>query len=91
MKAITDGVLRGAGDVVVFTLANLISKLAGDLQADELIILTSVPCVYRHFGTPEQEAISAMTVAQAKELMALNQCDFFHPLPVREVESEKAD
>ena len=25
MKAITDGVLRGAGDVVVFTLANLIN------------------------------------------------------------------
>ncbi len=25
MKAITDGVLRGAGDVVVFTLANLLN------------------------------------------------------------------
>ena len=56
-------------------------KLAGDLQADELIILTSVPCVYRHFGTPEQEAISAMTVAQAKELMALNQFEAGTMLP----------
>ena len=56
-------------------------KLAGDLQADELIILTSVPCVYRHFGTPQQEPLSAMTVAQAKELMAQNQFEAGTMLP----------
>ncbi len=71
--------LQGASAVIEKDA--IAGKLAGDLQADELIILTSVPCVYRHFGTPEQEAISAMTVAQAKELMALNQFEAGTMLP----------
>ncbi|MDE6943420.1 MAG: carbamate kinase [Lachnospiraceae bacterium] len=71
--------LQGASAVIEKDA--IAGKLAGDLLADELIILTSVPCVYRHFGTPEQEALSAMTVAQAKELMAQNQFEAGTMLP----------
>ena len=71
--------LQGASAVIEKDA--IAGKLAGDLQADELIILTSVPCVYRHFGTPQQEPLSAMTVAQAKELMAQNQFEAGTMLP----------
>lgn len=38
------------------------------MQADELIILTGVPQVYRDFGKQEQTPISSLTVLQAREL-----------------------
>lgn len=46
------------------------SKLAVDLKADCLIILTGVDAVYKNFGTKEAEAIKSMTAAQAKEYIA---------------------
>ena len=42
-------------------------KLASDLLADELIILTSVDMVYKNFGKEDQEGISSMTVAEAQK------------------------
>lgn len=60
--------LKGASAVI--EKDSVAGKLAGDLNADELIILTGVPAVYRNFGKENQEPIANMTVAQAKELIA---------------------
>ena len=48
-------------------------KLACDLKADELIILTSVDMVYKNFGKENQEGIAQMTVADAMAYMAEDQ------------------
>lgn len=60
--------LKGASAVI--EKDSIAGKLAGDLNAYELIILTGVPAVYRNFGKENQEPIANMTVAQAKELIA---------------------
>lgn len=60
--------LKGASAVI--EKDSIAGKLAGDLNAEELIILTGVPAVYRNFGKENQEPIANMTVAQAKELIA---------------------
>lgn len=61
-------VLKGASAVIEKDA--VAGRLAASLQVDQLIILTGVPCVYRHFGQPEQEPISSLTTAQAKALCA---------------------
>ncbi len=63
--------LKGASAVI--EKDSIAGKLAADLLADELIILTSVPEVYKNYGKEDQEAISAMNVAQAQELIAQKQ------------------
>lgn len=60
--------LKGASAVI--EKDSIAGKLAGDLLADELIILTSVPVVYRHFGKADPTPITAMNITQAKELIA---------------------
>ncbi|WP_026506460.1 carbamate kinase [Butyrivibrio sp. MC2013] len=45
-------------------------KLAADLNADCLIILTGVPCVYRNFEKEDQTPIEKMTLAEARDLIA---------------------
>ncbi len=55
--------LKGASAVIEKDA--IAGKLACDLDVDELIILTGVPCVYRHFGKPEQAPIEHMNIAQA--------------------------
>lgn len=59
-------VLKGASAVIEKDA--VAGRLAASLQVDELIILTGVPCVYKNFGQPEQQAIPSLTVAQAGEL-----------------------
>lgn len=59
--------LKGASAVI--EKDSIAGKLAAELMADELIILTGVPCVYRKFMQPDQEALTSLTMSQAKELM----------------------
>lgn len=72
-------VLKGASAVIEKDA--VAGRLAASLQVDELIILTGVPCVYRNFGQPEQQAIPSLTVAQAKELCAEGQFEEGTMLP----------
>ena len=60
-------VLKGASAVI--EKDSIAGKLAADLKADQLIILTSVPCVYKNFGTDSQEELSALSADQAKACM----------------------
>ncbi|BAK44040.1 carbamate kinase [Eggerthella sp. YY7918] len=49
------------------------AKLAADFGADMLIILTAVEKVCINFGKPDQQEISTMTVAEAREYIAQDQ------------------
>ena len=60
--------LRGASAVIEKDM--IAGKLAADLCADQLIILTSVPNVYRNFGKEDQTPVSALTVKEAEEMIA---------------------
>ena len=71
--------LKGASAVIEKDA--IAGKLAGELNADELIILTGVPCVYKNFGTAEQEPLHKLTVAEAKELIAQGQFEEGTMLP----------
>lgn len=46
------------------------AKLAELIGADTLIILTAVDAVAIHFGTPQQQSLASMSVAEAKEYIA---------------------
>lgn len=59
-------ILKGASAVI--EKDSIAGKLAADLASDQLIILTSVECVYRDFETDAQEPIRHMTVSEAKDL-----------------------
>lgn len=61
-------ILKGASAVI--EKDSIAGKLASDLKADELLILTNVDYVYCNFGKDNQEAITSMTVADAKKYMA---------------------
>lgn len=71
--------LKGASAVI--EKDSIAGKLAADLNADELIILTGVPCVYKNFGTPDQEPLDTLTVAEAKELLSQGQFEEGTMLP----------
>ena len=71
--------LKGASAVI--EKDSIAGKLAGDLNADELIILTGVPCVYKNFGMPDQEPLNRLTVVEAKTLMAQGQFEEGTMLP----------
>ena len=59
-------ILKGASAVIEKDA--VAGRLAAELQADELIILTGVPQVYRNFGKPDQEPVPSLTVPQARQL-----------------------
>ncbi len=55
--------LKGASAVI--EKDSIAGKLAADLKADELLILTSVDYVYKNFGKEDQTPIEKMTVEEA--------------------------
>lgn len=57
--------LRGASAVIEKDA--IAGKLASDLSADELMILTSVPNVFLDFGTDRQRPVAQMDLEEAKE------------------------
>ena len=71
--------LKGASAVIEKDA--IAGKLAEDLKCDELIILTSVDCVYRDFGKENQTPISSLTVAEAKSLISEGQFEAGTMLP----------
>jgi len=62
-----DGKLRGIEAVIDKDYAS--SRLAIDLKADVLLILTAVEKVYRDFGRPSQKALNHLSLNEAKELL----------------------
>lgn len=59
--------LQGASAVIEKDLAA--GRLAGLIDADELIILTGEDHVYLDYGKPEQRPIETMSIAEAKRYM----------------------
>ena len=57
-------ILKGASAVIEKDC--IAGKLASDLKADELLILTSVDYVYLNFEKENQEPLKTLTVAEAK-------------------------
>ena len=66
-----DGSLRGVPAVVDKDLASAL--LAIDVGADRFVVLTDVEFVYRGFNTPEQEALTSITVGEARALLAADE------------------
>ena len=62
------GVLHGAAAVIDKDLASAV--LAHEIGADLLVIATAVEKVCLNFGQPEQRALDAMTVAEARRYIA---------------------
>ena len=62
-----DNNLKGASAVIEKDLAA--GKLAELVDADMLVILTSVDKVYLNFGTDEQKGLDSMTVAEEKKYL----------------------
>jgi carbamate kinase len=63
-----DGDYEGVEAVVDKDLTS--SVLACDVKAELLIVLTAEPQVYTHFNTPQQSALSAVTLDEIRQLQA---------------------
>ena len=61
------GKLKGIDAVIDKDRASAL--LARRLGAERLVVLTEVPAVYRAFGTPQQEELRELTVADAEALL----------------------
>ena len=71
--------LRGASAVIEKDLTS--GLLAREVDADVLLILTAVDNVTLNFGTPAEEAISEMSIDDAKAYMEAGQFEFKSMLP----------
>lgn len=63
-----DGTLEGVDCVIDKDLASM--KLALTVGSKTLVIITGVPAVAVHFGTPEEKVLSRMTLAEVRRYMA---------------------
>lgn len=63
--------LKGASAVIEKDC--IAGKLATDLHVTSLLIVTSVPYVYKNYGTQKEEAITSINITQLKHLVADNQ------------------
>ncbi len=66
-----EGKMRGVEAVI--DKDYVASLLASSLSADLFVVLTGVPRVFKDFGKPTQEALPAMTAAQARTWLAEGQ------------------
>ena len=71
--------LRGASAIIEKDLAT--GLLAKEIDADVMMILTSVDNVTLNFGTDKEEPIHHMTIAEAKTYMEEGQFEFASMLP----------
>jgi carbamate kinase len=71
--------LKGASAVIEKDLAS--GLLAKEVDADVLMILTSVDNVAMNYGTPDEKPISSMTVAQAEDYIREGHFEFASMLP----------
>lgn len=71
--------LQGASAVI--EKDSIAGKLAQCLNADQLIILTGVPCIYKDFGKESQEALHTLSVAEAQKYMEEKQFGEGNMLP----------
>lgn len=62
------GTLRGVDAVIDKDLTSAL--LGRSLGSRFMIILTGVPCAYRDFGTPRQQPLERLSVADARQLLA---------------------
>lgn len=74
-----DNHLKGASAVIEKDLAA--GKMAEEIDADELIILTSVEKVKINIGRPEEEELGEITLEQAKEYMEAGHFGKYNMLP----------
>ena len=78
--------LRGASAVIEKDYAS--GKMAEALDADELLILTSVEKVSPSFNTEQEELLGEISVAEAKEYMGQGQFEPNTMLPKVEASAE---
>lgn len=71
--------LKGASAVIEKDLVS--GLLAREISADVLMIVTSVDNVTLNYGTPQEQPLSRMTVAEAKEYTEQGQFEFASMLP----------
>lgn len=74
-----DNHLKGASAVIEKDLAA--GKMAEEIDADQLIILTSVEKVKINMGRPNEEELGEITVGQAKEYMEAGHFGVYNMLP----------
>jgi carbamate kinase len=63
-----DGTLSGIAAVIDKDLAA--EKLAEEIDAEVLLILTSVPGVALNYGTPQERWLESMTVSEARQYIS---------------------
>ena len=71
--------LRGAGAIIEKDLAA--GLLPKEVDADVMMILTSVDNVTLNYGTPDEQPIRRMDIAQAKDYIEQGQFEFASMLP----------